>query len=123
MPPVCVGSCNRVVQVAPPHPYRWVDYGSSYLPSEIVAAFLYAQLEAIDSIQASREATWNRYHDLFAQAEAEGLLRRPGDIPVVATANHKGASNPLRGSYHAHGGDSCGRGFRTHTALLQLFTP
>ena len=57
--------------------YTWVDVGSSYLPGEIVAAFLYAQLEEADSITARRRAIWDRYHEAFANAEAQGLLRRP----------------------------------------------
>lgn len=43
--------------------YTWVDLGSSYLPSDILAAFLYAQLEKRDMIQASRKRIWNYYHD------------------------------------------------------------
>lgn len=57
--------------------YTWVDIGSSYLPSELNAAFLYAQLESIDSIMCKRLALWNRYHDAFAPLEQQGLLRRP----------------------------------------------
>ena len=43
--------------------YTWVDIGSSYLPSDILAAFLYAQLEARDQIQASRQRIWHYYND------------------------------------------------------------
>lgn len=43
--------------------YTWVDVGSSYLPSEILAAFLYAQLESRDEIQGKRQRIWQRYHD------------------------------------------------------------
>jgi dTDP-4-amino-4,6-dideoxygalactose transaminase len=43
--------------------YTWVDIGSSYLPSDVLAAFLYAQLEERDCIQAKRRAIWERYHD------------------------------------------------------------
>lgn len=43
------------------HKYTWVDVGSSYLPSDMLAAFLLAQLEARDSIQARRREIWNRY--------------------------------------------------------------
>ena len=43
--------------------YTWVDVGSSHLPSDILAAFLFAQLEARDSIQANRQHIWNRYFD------------------------------------------------------------
>jgi dTDP-4-amino-4,6-dideoxygalactose transaminase len=43
--------------------YTWVDIGSSYLPSDILAAFLFAQLERYDEIQATRAGIWNRYDD------------------------------------------------------------
>ncbi|MEL4482920.1 dTDP-4-amino-4,6-dideoxygalactose transaminase [Shewanella algae] len=43
--------------------YGWVDIGSSFLPSDIIAAYLYAQLENIDTIQARRKAIWQRYYD------------------------------------------------------------
>ena len=43
--------------------YSWVDVGSSFLPSEIIAAFLYAQLEALDEIQGKRKGLWQEYHD------------------------------------------------------------
>ena len=47
--------------------YRWIDYGSSYLPSELNAAYLYAQLEARDQIFAKRMEIYNYYHkaDMF----------------------------------------------------------
>jgi len=57
--------------------YTWVDIGSSYLPGEIIAAFLYAQLEEAESITARRLKIWDTYHEAFAGAEAEGRLRRP----------------------------------------------
>lgn len=57
--------------------YTWMDVGSSYLPSEIVAAFLWAQLENADDIQSRRMSAWNAYHEAFAELEAEGGLRRP----------------------------------------------
>jgi dTDP-4-amino-4,6-dideoxygalactose transaminase len=57
--------------------YTWVDIGSSYLPSEINAAFLLAQLEMADTITERRFAVWQRYHDAFAAAEADGIVRRP----------------------------------------------
>lgn len=57
--------------------YTWVDVGSSYLPSEIVAAFLAAQLDAAETITHRRMALWDRY-DAWAKAhEQAGLLRRP----------------------------------------------
>jgi len=57
--------------------YTWVDLGSSFLLSEISAAFLWGQLEAFEEIQARRFAIWNAYHEAFADLESEGLLRRP----------------------------------------------
>lgn len=66
--------------------YGWVDVGSSFLPSEVVAAFLWAQLEAMDDIQAKRKALWNEYFDLLSPAAAIGQFRLP-DIPEYATNN------------------------------------
>ena len=57
--------------------YTWIDVGSSYLPSEINAAFLWAQLESIEDIVAQRLALWDHYHAAFAPLEERGLLRRP----------------------------------------------
>ena len=57
--------------------YTWVDVGSSFLPGEMVAAYLAAQLEEADAITARRLALWDRYHDAFADLEREGRLRRP----------------------------------------------
>lgn len=57
--------------------YTWVDQGSSYLPGEVIAAFLCAQLEAADEITQKRMHIWNSYHKAFAELEAEGLLKRP----------------------------------------------
>ena len=66
--------------------YTWVDIGSSFLPSDILAAFLWAQLEAADSITAARKALWRRYHEAFADVERAGLARRP-IVPPEATPN------------------------------------
>jgi dTDP-4-amino-4,6-dideoxygalactose transaminase len=57
--------------------YTWVDIGSSYLPGEIIAAFLWAQMQEADSITARRMAIWDRYHEAFAELEACGRVRRP----------------------------------------------
>lgn len=57
--------------------YTWVDIGSSYLPGEIIAAFLWAQLENAASITTHRLMLWERYHEAFAEAEERGWLRRP----------------------------------------------
>lgn len=57
--------------------YTWVDIGSSYLPSEIIAAFLWAQIQEADNITRQRLALWNVYHLRFAEAEKARKLRRP----------------------------------------------
>ena len=57
--------------------YRWVDYGSSYLPSELNAAYLYAQLQEHKAINARRLALWELYHRKLAVLEEEGLIQRP----------------------------------------------
>lgn len=57
--------------------YTWVDIGSSYLPGEIIAAFLWAQMEEAESITSRRLAIWKNYHDALAPLEIAGVLRRP----------------------------------------------
>jgi dTDP-4-amino-4,6-dideoxygalactose transaminase len=57
--------------------YTWVELGSSFLPSEISAAFLFAQLERAEEITRMRHAIWNRYHAAFESLEARGVVRRP----------------------------------------------
>ena len=57
--------------------YTWVDIGSSFLPGELVAAFLYAQLEEASKITAKRMAIWNAYHQALEPLEKAGILRRP----------------------------------------------
>lgn len=57
--------------------YSWVDIGSSYLPGEIIASFLRAQMEEADQITARRLAIWDRYHDAFETYEKVGRIRRP----------------------------------------------
>ena len=57
--------------------YTWQEAGSSYLPSELIAAFLWAQLESARDITEQRLAIWDRYHDALGPLEARELLRRP----------------------------------------------
>ncbi len=57
--------------------YTWVDIGSSFLPSELVAAFLWAQMEQAESITRRRLDLWNGYHSSLAGEERSGRLRRP----------------------------------------------
>ncbi|MDJ0364547.1 dTDP-4-amino-4,6-dideoxygalactose transaminase [Hymenobacter sp. H14-R3] len=65
--------------------YGWVDVGSSFLPSDIVAAFLYAQLEHMGDIQARRKAIWQRYYDAFVPLAAQGVSLP--HLPEYATNN------------------------------------
>ena len=57
--------------------YTWMDIGSSYLPGEIIAAFLWAQMEEAQLITDRRLAIWQSYHEALAPLEAAGKLRRP----------------------------------------------
>ena len=57
--------------------YTWTDIGSSFLPSELNAAYLLAQLEHADKIYDDRMGSWNRYHAAFAELEARGRVERP----------------------------------------------
>jgi len=57
--------------------YTWVDLGSSYLPGEITAAFLRAQMDEADAITSRRLAIWDRYHAWAERHEQAGRLRRP----------------------------------------------
>ena len=66
--------------------YGWCDTGSSFLPSEIIAAFLWAQLEEMDTIQAKRKTLWNEYYRLLKPLADKGCFRLP-DIPDYATNN------------------------------------
>jgi dTDP-4-amino-4,6-dideoxygalactose transaminase len=57
--------------------YTWVDAGSSYLPGELIAAFLWAQLQKGDDITRRRLGIWRHYHSTLASLEERGWLRRP----------------------------------------------
>ena len=59
--------------------YTWVDYGSSYLPSDLNAAYLWAQLEKFDEIKEDRMATWNAYDEAFRPMAEAGLF----DVPFI----------------------------------------
>ena len=66
--------------------YGWVDIGSSFLPSEITAAFLWAQLENLDAIQKKRKKIWNQYYDGLKLLEDKGCFKFP-EIPNYAANN------------------------------------
>jgi dTDP-4-amino-4,6-dideoxygalactose transaminase len=68
--------------------YSWVDVGSSYLPADLLAAFLYAQLEARESIQAKRRRVWERYRDGLSTFAAERGLQLPMVPPHCEPAYH-----------------------------------
>jgi dTDP-4-amino-4,6-dideoxygalactose transaminase len=57
--------------------YTWQEVGSSFLPSELIAAYLWAQLESAEKITQARLAHWERYHALLEPFERRGALRRP----------------------------------------------
>lgn len=66
--------------------YNWVDFGDSYLQSDLNAAYLWAQLEKADVINDNRLATWNTYHESFADLQKKGLVELP-TIPVGCLHN------------------------------------
>ena len=66
--------------------YGWVDMGSSFLPAEINAAFLWAQLENLDEIQNKRKQLWQHYYELLKPFANKGYFKLP-DIPDYATNN------------------------------------
>jgi len=66
--------------------YTWRSIGSSFLPSEITAAFLQAQLEGGQAITDMRSVIWNQYHKLLEPLETRGILMRP-EVPVECTKN------------------------------------
>lgn len=66
--------------------YGWVDTGSSFLPSEVISAFLWAQLENMDDIQNKRKELWNKYYELLKPLSEKGYFTLP-EIPEFATNN------------------------------------
>lgn len=66
--------------------YGWVDIGSSFLPSEIISAFLFAQLEQIDAIQKKRKSLWDLYYQKLLILQDKGILMLP-NVPAYATNN------------------------------------
>lgn len=66
--------------------YSWYKIGSSLLPSDLLAAILYGQLERFDEIMDKRLHIWRAYNDAFAELEKDGLVKRP-TVPDYATIN------------------------------------
>ena len=67
--------------------YTWVDIGSSYVPSDMLAAFLVGQLEHMEKITEKRRLICNQYHDILAPLAERGLLRLP-IVPQYCTTNY-----------------------------------
>lgn len=66
--------------------YTWVDFGSSYLPSELNAAYLYAQLEHAERVNSRRISIWRRYFERLQELEQQEKIQLPY-IPEACTAN------------------------------------
>lgn len=86
--------------------YTWVDYGSSYLPSDMNAAYLYAQLMKADEIFDNRMAIWNRYNEELKELADEGLI----ELPVI----------PDECEHNAHMFYFKARNFEERTRLLSF---
>ena len=68
--------------------YGWVDIGSSFLPSEIIAAFLWAQLENLDTIQQRRKEIWNAYYWGLADWAEKNNIKLPSIVPNATNNAH-----------------------------------
>lgn len=80
--------------------YGWVDQGSSFLPSELTAAFLWAQLENLDVIQLRRKAIWEDYFGAFNREEVQSHVLAPKYLELIKTLNS--SSSYLKFSANAH---------------------
>jgi dTDP-4-amino-4,6-dideoxygalactose transaminase len=67
--------------------YGWVDIGSSFLPSDMIAAYLYAQLENLDEIQSKRKAIWNQYHSILKPLSESCKLFKVSQVDECTTNN------------------------------------
>lgn len=68
--------------------YNWEDIGSSFLPGELVSAFLYAQLEQADEINANRREAFKRYYNALVPLEKKGFFRLPAGVSAGRTNGH-----------------------------------
>lgn len=68
--------------------YGWVDIGSSFLPSDIIAAYLYAQLENMETIQARRKAIWQRYYDKLSSVLKNSGVSLPKIVEYATNNAH-----------------------------------
>ena len=99
--------------------YGWVDIGSSFLPSEVTAAFLFAQLEHLDLIQDRRKAIWQRYQARLAPLAERGCLRLPF-VPGCATVNGHLFALLCRSDAERQALIDCLRGSRIHAVFHYL---
>lgn len=86
--------------------YQWVDIGSSYLPSELQAAYLFGQLEKAEEINDNRQAAWGHYYRAFLPLHTAGKIKLPGQ--------------PDRGSHNAHMFYIRTSGLEERTSLLDF---
>ncbi|MEY8214545.1 MAG: dTDP-4-amino-4,6-dideoxygalactose transaminase [Colwellia sp.] len=68
--------------------YSWVDVGSSYLPSDIQAAFLWGQLQMVDDINTDRLVSWNTYYDGLSDLEAQNIIELPSSTDACVHNAH-----------------------------------
>ncbi len=96
--------------------YTWVNYGSSYLPSDLNAAYLWAQLEDISKIQNSRMRAWNRYYNGLKRLVEEDLIE-VGQIPSKCTNNAHMFYFKVRNKLEEIAKLSKGKGYRSYIPL------
>jgi len=80
------GTNRAAFQRGETNKYTWVEAGSSFLPSDIIAAFLYAQLKKADYIQRRRKNIWHAYYERLLPLEEQGIISLP-KVPAYATVN------------------------------------
>jgi dTDP-4-amino-4,6-dideoxygalactose transaminase len=68
--------------------YGWMDIGSSFLPSDLIAAFLFGQLEQLDNIQNKRKLVWNKYYQGLKNLDNKGLIRIADESKVEGNNGH-----------------------------------
>lgn len=101
--------------------YTWVNYGSSYLPSDMNAAYLYAQLEIADEINEARLACWNRYYEQLLPLKKAGKIDLPtvpeGCVHNAAYVLHQGKRSGTENKiYQLYEGERCAYGIPLYPA-------
>lgn len=80
------GTNRRAFKLGVVDKYTWIDCGSSFLPSELTAAVLLAQLEQVERFNEERLTIWHHYHTGLAELDAQGIVQRPS-VPAHCTSN------------------------------------